>query len=449
MGGAGHVVPLRKLCLLVKFGQPQRCLARSPSKISNLYAGWRTADSAAKGPGARHPGDRPVQALPPSQIVVEAPRCTHNPAVVSRATRARPPPPPPAPLPPQGCAMAACKDILSRHGDAWTAATTHPFLTAVQDGTITPAQFDAWLGEGGWRARVGPGMQQVRQCTAAALLSVFSGLAHQTNLLTTLPCQCKTACSPGSSLASRRTRWPRRQSLTLTCCWAAWRRCGTSCTGLRCAVLCCAVLCCAVLCCSGFCSALRRAISCTGLRRCSCSLAHSGLHLKGLGSIADENKEWHFVATPFVPRKPACPAAPKLPRPPLCPPPPVARRRTCHTSGGSPWMCRLWRRAASTSREREPASSLCVLKQLARGGEACGGELALCYVATCKLPSPPAAASWPTSPSSRTPATRSRCGQLRRPVSGALQGGMPAAAAAAGGAWLPLALLVWLHGWVA
>lgn len=43
--------------------------------------------------------------------------------------------------------MAGCADILSRHQDEWKGAVTHPFLTAVQDGTIQAQQFDAWLGQ--------------------------------------------------------------------------------------------------------------------------------------------------------------------------------------------------------------------------------------------------------------------------------------------------------------
>jgi len=44
-------------------------------------------------------------------------------------------------------AMATCADILGRHPDEWKGAVTHPFLTAVQDGTILAHQFEAWLGE--------------------------------------------------------------------------------------------------------------------------------------------------------------------------------------------------------------------------------------------------------------------------------------------------------------
>src|ERR671916_1953136 len=36
-------------------------------------------------------------------------------------------------------------DLLSRHPDAWRAATRHPFLDAVRDGTIPVAAFDTWL----------------------------------------------------------------------------------------------------------------------------------------------------------------------------------------------------------------------------------------------------------------------------------------------------------------
>jgi thiaminase len=36
-------------------------------------------------------------------------------------------------------------DLLSRHADAWWAATRHPFLDAVRDGTIPVAAFETWL----------------------------------------------------------------------------------------------------------------------------------------------------------------------------------------------------------------------------------------------------------------------------------------------------------------
>ena len=36
-------------------------------------------------------------------------------------------------------------DLLSRSPDAWRAATRHPFLDAVRDGTVPVAAFDAWL----------------------------------------------------------------------------------------------------------------------------------------------------------------------------------------------------------------------------------------------------------------------------------------------------------------
>lgn len=36
-------------------------------------------------------------------------------------------------------------ELLSRHPDAWRAATRHPFLDAVRDGTVPVAAFDTWL----------------------------------------------------------------------------------------------------------------------------------------------------------------------------------------------------------------------------------------------------------------------------------------------------------------
>lgn len=36
-------------------------------------------------------------------------------------------------------------ELLQRHGHAWAAATRHPFLAAVRDGTISRAAFDTWL----------------------------------------------------------------------------------------------------------------------------------------------------------------------------------------------------------------------------------------------------------------------------------------------------------------
>lgn len=35
--------------------------------------------------------------------------------------------------------------LLESHADAWRAATRHPFLDAVREGTIGPAAFDTWL----------------------------------------------------------------------------------------------------------------------------------------------------------------------------------------------------------------------------------------------------------------------------------------------------------------
>ncbi|WP_104526164.1 thiaminase II/PqqC family protein [Blastococcus atacamensis] len=36
-------------------------------------------------------------------------------------------------------------ELLPAFPDAWRAATRHPFLMAVRDGTVDPAQFDTWL----------------------------------------------------------------------------------------------------------------------------------------------------------------------------------------------------------------------------------------------------------------------------------------------------------------
>lgn len=36
-------------------------------------------------------------------------------------------------------------ELLSRHPDLWRAATRHPFLDAVRDGTVPVAAFDTWL----------------------------------------------------------------------------------------------------------------------------------------------------------------------------------------------------------------------------------------------------------------------------------------------------------------
>lgn len=38
-------------------------------------------------------------------------------------------------------------DVHSRNATAWRAATQHPFLVAVRDGTVRPAAFAAWLGQ--------------------------------------------------------------------------------------------------------------------------------------------------------------------------------------------------------------------------------------------------------------------------------------------------------------
>src|SRR6266568_130575 len=38
-------------------------------------------------------------------------------------------------------------DLIVRHPDAWRAATRHPFLDAVRDGTLDPRAFTTWLAQ--------------------------------------------------------------------------------------------------------------------------------------------------------------------------------------------------------------------------------------------------------------------------------------------------------------
>ena len=40
-------------------------------------------------------------------------------------------------------------ELPSRLPDAWSAATRHPFLTGVRDGSVTAAAFDTWLAQDG------------------------------------------------------------------------------------------------------------------------------------------------------------------------------------------------------------------------------------------------------------------------------------------------------------
>src|SRR3712207_927117 len=46
---------------------------------------------------------------------------------------------------PRTVAAVPVADLPSRSPDAWRAATRHPFLDAVRDGTIPVAAFDTWL----------------------------------------------------------------------------------------------------------------------------------------------------------------------------------------------------------------------------------------------------------------------------------------------------------------
>ena len=51
----------------------------------------------------------------------------------------------PLPTPTRTVAAVPVADLLSRHPVLWRAATRHPFLDAVRDGTIPVAAFDTWL----------------------------------------------------------------------------------------------------------------------------------------------------------------------------------------------------------------------------------------------------------------------------------------------------------------
>jgi thiaminase len=49
------------------------------------------------------------------------------------------------PTPTRTVAAVPVADLLSRHAVAWRAATRHPFLDAVRDGTIPVTAFETWL----------------------------------------------------------------------------------------------------------------------------------------------------------------------------------------------------------------------------------------------------------------------------------------------------------------
>jgi len=38
-------------------------------------------------------------------------------------------------------------ELIERRRDAWRAATKHPFLAGLHQGTLHPARFAAWLGQ--------------------------------------------------------------------------------------------------------------------------------------------------------------------------------------------------------------------------------------------------------------------------------------------------------------
>ena len=43
--------------------------------------------------------------------------------------------------------MSDCEDLVERHAQRWAAATRHPFLDGVRDGTLPVAAFDTWLAQ--------------------------------------------------------------------------------------------------------------------------------------------------------------------------------------------------------------------------------------------------------------------------------------------------------------
>ena len=50
--------------------------------------------------------------------------------------------------------MTSTRELIDDAGEAWTQATSGPFLTACQDGSITKRAFDTWL----FQARVWRGV---------------------------------------------------------------------------------------------------------------------------------------------------------------------------------------------------------------------------------------------------------------------------------------------------
>ena len=52
-----------------------------------------------------------------------------------------------APYAPRRVPAVPVTELLTRHPDAWRAATRHPFLDAVREGTLAPAAFDTWLAQ--------------------------------------------------------------------------------------------------------------------------------------------------------------------------------------------------------------------------------------------------------------------------------------------------------------
>ncbi len=83
-------------------------------------------------------------------------------------------------------------DLLLRHADVWRAATRHPFLDAVRDGTIQAATFDAWL---------------VQDCRFVADL-----LRFQARLLARAPREAQSVLAGGAVALVEELDWFERQA---------------------------------------------------------------------------------------------------------------------------------------------------------------------------------------------------------------------------------------------
>ena len=78
--------------------------------------------------------------------------------------------------------------LMSRHAAAWQAATVHPFLAGVRDGSLPEHPFDQWL------ARAGPGARPVPHREG---LTVLDGLVSAGGTMR-LGAQCRPNYGTGS-----------------------------------------------------------------------------------------------------------------------------------------------------------------------------------------------------------------------------------------------------------